>query len=243
VQFRSKVPTWNQLLGTWHGRARAGLRYLLKGCGPLSTGTTLAGGFLPSSPQRSEPNIQLYVTALTRDKDPGKPGRMAKADTYPAFGMSVSNVRPRSRGWVSLSSSDPRRPPSICCNFLQDGADLDEMIEGVHLIRSFAETPSMKRVIEREYMPGSTASSDADIAEDIRARAYSIYHPCGTCRTGKDAGEGVVNSRLQVHGLQGLRIADASVLPFVLSGNLNGPSMMIGQRASEIILEDLEKPH
>ena len=238
MHFRSRVPTMNQQIGSWHGKLRAGLQYYLFGSGPLSSGTTHAGGFLKSAPSRDEPNLQLYFSPLTRDLQPGAPGQMAQADPYAAFSMGVCNTRPKSRGDISLRSHDMRDAPLIRFNFLDDPNDLAEMIEGARALRTLADAPALRRIIEREYLPGPEVKSDEELDKDIRARGYSIYHPCSTCRMGGEKTQSVVNSRLKVHGLAGLRIADASVMPFVLTGNLNGPSMMIGQRASEIILED-----
>ena len=238
MHFRSRVPTMNQQIGTWHGKLRAGLQYYLLGSGPLSSGTTHAGGFVKSAPSRDTANLQLYFSPLTRDLQPGSPGRMAQADPYAAFSIGVCNTRPKSRGDISLHSDDMRDAPMIRFNFLDDPDDLAEMIEGARTLRTLADTPALQRIIEREYLPGTDARSDQELERDIRARGYSIYHPCSTCRMGVEKSQTVVNSRLKVHDMQGLRIADASVMPFVVTGNLNGPSMMIGQRASEIILED-----
>ena len=236
--YRSRVPTMNQQLNSVWQKLLTGMAYVFKRQGPLSTGTTHAGGFVKSSQKYLNPNIQLYFSPLSRDENPGKPGQMAEADKYAAFCMSVCNVRPRSRGHVKVRTGDILDAPEIRFNFLSDEADLAEMLEGAHLLRRLAETPAMSSIIEREYIPGLQVDGDEAFEADIRARGYSIYHPCGTCRMGDKANTSVVSSRLKVNGIEGLRIADASVMPFVVSGNLNGPSMMIGQRASEIILED-----
>lgn len=238
MHFRSRVPTMNQQIGSWHGKLLAGLQYYLFGSGPLSSGTTHAGGFVRSAPSRDRPNLQLYFSPLTRDLRPGAPGRMAQADSYAAFSIGACNTRPKSRGDISLSSHDIRDAPLIRFNFLDHEDDLTEMIEGARALRTLADTPALRQIIEREYLPGPEIARDEDLVRDIRARGYSIYHPCSTCRMGDNTTQSVVNSRLKVHGMEGLRVADASVMPFVLTGNLNGPSMMIGQRASEIILED-----
>ena len=238
MHFRSRVPTMNQQIGSWHGKLRAGLQYYLFGSGPLSSGTTHAGGFVKSTPSRDKPNLQLYFSPLTRDLQPGAPGRMAQADPYAAFSIGACNTRPKSRGNISLRSHDIRDAPLIRFNFLDDPEDLAEMIEGARTIRTLADAPALRRIIEREYLPGPDVNLEEELDQDIRARGYSIYHPCSTCRMGGEKTQSVVNSRLKVHGMKGLRIADASVMPFVLTGNLNGPSMMIGQRASEIILEE-----
>jgi choline dehydrogenase len=238
VHYRSRVPTLNQQLNSWTGKALAGMRYLLSGTGPLSTGTTHAGGFVKSAPSRPVPNLQLYFSPLSRDARPGSPGRMGQPDTYAAFSMSICNMRPKSRGEIRLDESSPAGAPRIRFNFLSEPADVQEMVEGAHLLRRLAQTPALSSIVEREYRPGPEVADDATLEADIRQRGYSIYHPCGTCRMGPDKTCSVVDARLKVHGIDGLRVADASVMPFVVSGNLNGPSMMIGQRASEIILSD-----
>lgn len=238
MHYRSNLPTLNQQLSSWFGKIRAALDYFVAGTGPLSSGTTHAGGFVRSSPGREQANMQLYFSPLTRDVNPGEPGRMAQLDTYPAFSMSVCNTRPFSRGSVGVRSDSVLDVPEIRLNLLSDRRDVDELVEGARLLRRFAATPALKPIIAEEYLPGPAIETNQQIEEDLRQRAYSIYHPCGTCRMASDIKDGVVSSRLRVHGLEGLRIADASVFPYVTTGNLNAPSTMVGQRASEIILED-----
>jgi choline dehydrogenase len=238
IKYRSRVPTLNQQLHSRFGQFMAGVRYLLTGGGPLSTGTTHAGGFLKSSPRRQRPNLQLYFSPLSRDLVPGAPGRMGRPDSYAAFSMSVCNMRPKSRGAITVTGPGMDSVPSIQFNFLSEPDDLAELVEGAHLLRRFAGTPALSAIIEREYAPGPDVTSDQTLEADIRNRCYSIYHPSGSCRMGPGKGDAVVDAHLKVHGLNGLRVADASVMPFVVSGNLNAPSMMIGQRASEIILAD-----
>ncbi len=238
IKYRSRVPTLNQQLHSRFGQFVAGVRYLLTGGGPLSTGTTHAGGFVKSSPRRQRPNLQLYFSPLSRDLVPGAPGRMGVPDPYPAFSMSVCNMRPKSRGQITVNGPGMNNAPAIQFNFLSDPDDLAELVEGAHLLRRFAEAPALSAIIEREYAPGPDVTADEALEADIRNRCYSIYHPSGSCRMGPARTDAVVDARLKVHGLDGLRVADASVMPFVVSGNLNAPSMMIGQRASEIILAD-----
>ncbi len=238
MYYTSRVPTLNAELRSWYGKLRAGLKYLLQGTGPLSTGTTHAGGFIKTSPAREHPNMQLYFSPLSRLENPGGPGKMAQPDKFDGFSISVCNTRPYSRGAITVRSGSVLDAPLINFNFLSDERDLAEMREGAKILRAFSETPALREIIERELKPGPEIQDNEQLEKDIRARGYSIYHPCGSCRMGPDASDAVVTSRLKVHGLQGLRIADASVFPFVVSGNLNGPCMMVGQRASEIILED-----
>lgn len=238
LHFMSRTPTWNQVLHGWPRMLLAGMKFLLNKSGPLSTGSTHAGGYIRTSPDRIHPNMQIYFSAITRDLVPGSEGVLPKADPYPAFALSVSNTRPRSTGHIRLASSKAEIAPLIRFNFLNDSEDLKEMIEGVRFLRSLSTTPELSDIIEREYLPGVDVDTEEEIGNDIRARGYSIYHPCGTCRMGPDPNTCVVDSRLRVHGIKGLRIADASIFPNIVSGNLNGPSMMVAQRGSELILED-----
>lgn len=238
IYYRSRVPTLNQQLNSWVGKGLAGIRYMLTGTGPLSTGTTHAGGFVKSSPSRAVPNLQLYFSPLSRDVQPGGPGRMGQPDKYAAFSMSICNMRPKSRGEIVLNNAGAGHVPGIRFNFLSEPEDMQEMVEGAHLLRRFAQTPALSAIIDREYKPGPEVHDNPTLEADIRERGYSIYHPSGSCRMGPGKSASVVDASLKVHGIDGLRVADASVMPFVVSGNLNGPSMMIGQRASEIILSD-----
>ncbi len=240
IKYRSRVPTLNQQLNNWPGKLLAGIRYLLTGTGVLSTGTTHAGGFVRSAHHRESANLQLYFSPLSRDVVPGGPGRMGQPDKYAAFSMSICNMRPLSRGWLKLAGPAAETAPAVQFNFLSEQRDVDELVEGVSLLRRFAEAPALGRIIEREYIPGPDVATPKAVEEDIRQRCYSIYHPSGTCRMGPDIRTSVVDARLKVHGVHGLRVADASVMPFVVSGNLNAPSMMIGQRASEILLQELQ---
>ena len=183
--------------------------------------------------------MQLYFSGITRDLVPGSESRMPQADPYPAFVMSACNTRPKSTGAIKLSGPNLSDPPAIEFNFLHHADDLQELIEAVRILRAFAAAPALASIIDHEYNPGAQVETDAEIENDIRERAYSIYHPCGTCRMGPDAEDCVVDSRLRVHGLTGLRVADASIFPNIVSGNLNGPCMMVGQRASELLLEEV----
>ena len=150
--------------------------------------------------------MQIYFAALTRDLIPGAEGQLPQADPYPAFALSVCNTRPKSTGQIMLASNEPSDAPKIHFNFLEHDDDLEEMLEGVRILRSLANTPALSKIIEREYNPGPQVETEEQFADDIRARGYSIYHPCGSCRMGPDPQQCVVDSRLRVHGLTGLRL-------------------------------------
>jgi choline dehydrogenase len=195
-----------------------------------------AGGFVASREELTRPNLQLYFCPSSYDRAPPKTRRMTQPDPFPGFGLTVSNCRPKSRGSVKIKSARMTDAPAIDLNLLSAQEDMDELVEGAYLMRRLAATKALSQVIVAEFKPGPAIKSDADFRYDIRANAYSIFHPCGTCRMGSDAKANVVDARLRVHGVDGLRIADASVFPTIPAGNINAPSMMVGQRAAEIIL-------
>lgn len=237
--YRSRKPTLNDVLRPWWGRLAVGMRYLLTRSGPLSMSLNQGGGFVRSSPQKPRPNLQLYFSPLSYTK--AKPGRRAlmSPDAFPGFQMGISNCHPTSRGEIGLYSADPFAPPRIVPNYLSTDADMTELLEGARLLRRIAATGPMQEIIESELKPGLDVQSDVDLAVDIRARSGTVFHACGTCSMGPDRATSVVDARLRVHGIVGLRVADASVFPLIPSGNLNAPSMMVGEKAAAMILEDL----
>ena len=141
-------------------------------------------------------------------------------------------------GHVHIGSADPNTAPTIQPNYLSTDYDQDLMLRGMRLIRALTETESLGRVIEDEVYPGRAVQTDEQMMDFIRQNAWTVFHPCGTCRMGSSPQESVVDSKLRVHGLQGLRIADASVFPTIPTGNTNAPAIMVGEKASDLILAD-----
>jgi choline dehydrogenase len=164
--------------------------------------------------------------------------KLTGVDPYSGFIMSISPCRPTSRGHVHIKSADPRQAPAIQPNFMSTNHDVEEMLAGAKFLRRLAETPTLKSMIKEELKPGKPLVTDDEIVADIRARTYSVFHPCGTARMGPDAKEAAVDHRLRFHGLDGLRVVDASVFPTVTSGNINAPSIMVGEKGAALILED-----
>jgi choline dehydrogenase len=240
--YRSRVPTLNGVLRPWWGKALAGARYLATGRGPLSLSINQAGGFVRTSGANDRPNIQLYFQALTTSQTPRAGGErpLMSPDPFEAFALGLSSCRPKSRGRLTLRSARPGDSPRIQPNSFSDpgGADMAEMIEGARLIFRMARTAPLAEVIAAPLDPALETAADAALAADVRARAGTVFHPCGTCRMGADAAESVVDPRLRVHGVDGLRVADASVFPSILSGNLNAAAMMVGRKAADLIAED-----
>ncbi|MEQ8870808.1 MAG: GMC family oxidoreductase N-terminal domain-containing protein, partial [Roseovarius sp.] len=236
--FRSRVPTLNQQLGPWYGKLWHGARYVLTRRGPLSLGVNQAGGFVRTRPGLAKPNMQLFFSPVSYTKAvPGKRALM-NPDTFPGFLLGAQPTRPTSRGHIALRSPDPFDAPRIFPNYLATEEDMQDMLEGSKLMRRFAETPAFRRIIESEIAPGPEVQTDEELIDDIRARAGTVFHPVSTCRMGPDPATDVVDARLKVHGLTGLRVADASVFPTLTSGNTNAPVIMLGEKAADMVLAD-----
>ncbi|WP_274630322.1 GMC family oxidoreductase [Arvimicrobium flavum] len=236
--WRSRIPTLNRLLRPWWGKAYIGSRYLLTRTGPLAMSLNQGGGFLRTDPALTRPNMQIYFQASSTV--PPRPGERAvrEIDPWPGFAMGISNCRPKSRGEIRLASRDPLAAPRITANALSHDDDVAEMLEGVRFLRRMAATKAMAPFIVEEVRPGSSLQSNDELVADIRSRAGTVFHPVSTCRMAPDAADGVVSPRLKVHGVNGLRVIDASVFPNIISGNTNAAAMMIGWKGAEMILED-----
>lgn len=239
--YESSRPTLNDVLRPWWSRLGVGLQYVLTRKGPLSLSVNQAGGFVRSRPDRPRPDIQLYFSPLSYTRAvPGKRALM-RTDLFSGFMLGISNCHPKSRGEIALSSADPFAAPLIRPNYLSEGTDLDELIDGARILRRIAAMQPLAGVIRREIVPGPTVESDEEMAADIRARSGSVFHACGTCAMGSDPLRSVVDPRLKVHGIEGLRVVDASIFPLIPSGNINAPSIMVGERGSDFILEDARR--
>jgi choline dehydrogenase len=236
--YRAKKPSLNDTLYPWHGKALAALRYVLQRKGPLALSLNQGGGFFRARPDSARPDVQLYFSPLTYEK--AVPGRRAltRTDPFPGFTTSVSPCRPTSRGHVEIRSAHPKDAPTIHPNYLATDHDVEELLAGARFLRRLAATPALSAVIDEELKPGLAKASDRELVADIRARAYSVFHPVGTCRMGSDAAESVVDPRLRVHGIAGLRVIDASIFPTVTSGNTNAPAIMVGEMGSDLVLAD-----
>jgi choline dehydrogenase len=234
--YRSRRPSLNNTLAPWWGRALAGMQYLLARRGPVSLSLNQAGGFIRTRPELTRPNMQLYFSPLSYTKAPPGKRPLMHPDPYAAFLTSISQCRPTSRGWLKLRSADPHEAPEIQPNYLSTEFDLQENLEGFKFIRKLAETPTMREVIEEEVSPGPDVRSDDEMLDYFRNTGGSVFHPSGTCRMGPDPAMDVVRPDLRVYGLENLRVADASIFPTIPSGNTNAPSIMVGEKASDIIL-------
>jgi choline dehydrogenase len=189
-------------------------------------------------PGLDRPNLQLYIQAVTTVSARAGTRPLTTPDPFPGFSIGMSNCQVESRGSVTISRDDPFAPPRIRANALGTEGDVRNVIEGLAFLRRLAAQPALAGIIAEEVAPGPAVADAAAMLADFRARAGTVYHPCGTCRMGPEPATAVVDARLRAHGLAGLRIADASVFPALIVGNTNAPVMMVAARAAEMMLED-----
>ena len=237
--YRSRVPTLNNELAPFSGKLRAALRYAWNRSGPLSMSVNQAGAFVRGRVERLRPNLHIYFnpasyTATTS----GSRRRLLNPDSFAGFLMSFNSCRPTSRGSVHVRSSDPMAAPAIVPNALSTPEDVAEVYEGARVLRQISGAQPLAGLIEAETQPGAGVVSEKQVLEDFRQRAGSVFHACSTCAMGSDPARSVVDSRLKLHGIAGLRVVDASVFPSVTSGNINTPTIMVAEKAADLILQD-----
>ncbi len=234
--FRSRVPTLNDELYPLSGKIRAALRYALGRRGVLGMSVNQAGAFARSRPQLTRPNMQIYFNPLSYGTATGRETGLLQPDPYSAFLMSFNTCRPTSRGSIAIGTPDPLAAPIIRPNVLSTAEDIADVYEGAQLLRRIAGAASLAQITMGELKPGVACLSPAELLEDFRQRAGTVYHACGTCGMGPEPRNSVVNCRLQVHGIDALRVVDASIFPAVTSGNTNSPVVMVAERAADMIL-------
>ena len=236
--FKGKLPTLNQILRPWWGKLLVGMQYILLRSGPLSLSMNNAGGFFRTDASMTRPNMQLYFQAFSTVIPKNGERPILTPDPWPGFSIGLSNCRPSSRGEIMIRSSNPRDYPRITANAYSTNADVDEMLAAVKFVRKIASMPAMAEIIEEEVLPGPSIQSDADLITDFRKRSGTVYHPVSTCRMGPDVSRAVVDPRLKVHGLDGLRVIDASIFPDNITGNTNAASILTGWKGADLVLED-----
>ena len=222
------VPTLNTLAQSLWGKARIGLEYALRRSGPMSMAPSQLGAFARSTPDKAWPDLQYHVQPLSLDAF-GEP-----LHRFNAFTASVCNLNPSSRGTVEIRSPDPADAPAIAPRYLSTDEDRQVAAQSLRLTRHIAAQPALARFRPEEFKPGPQYQSDEELARLAGDIATTIFHPVGTCRMGRaDDAQAVVDSRLRVRGVQGLRVVDASVMPTITSGNTNSPTLMIAEKAAD----------
>ncbi len=227
----SEPITTNDELNSLAGRIRLGWQWLAHRSGALAIGINQGACFLRVLPESKTPDVQYHVATLSADMAGGA------VHPYSGFTFSVCQLRPSSRGRIAIKSRDPFEPPSMHANYLDTELDRRCAVAAVKSARAIAASAPMARYVEREVKPGPGIASDHDLLEWCRDIGATIFHPSGTCRMGSDAGA-VVDARLRVNGVTGLRVVDASIVPTVPSGNTNAPVVMIAEKAVDMIRED-----
>ena len=228
----SQPITTNDALNSWIGQVRLGWQWLRHRSGPLAVGINQGGCFMASNGDRSaRPDIQFHVATLSADMAGGK------VHPYSGFTMSVCQLRPESRGSIHIRSNDPFEPPHMQPNYLSAELDQHTAVAAIRSARAIAATKAMRQYVKREVKPGPDANDEAALLDFCRNNGATIFHPSGTCRMGQDA-LSVVDTRLRVHGMQGLRVVDCSAMPTLVSGNTNAPAVMMAEKAVDMIRAD-----
>ncbi|MGE0312409.1 MAG: GMC family oxidoreductase [Lautropia sp.] len=223
--------TLNRITSTLAGKAGIGLEYLLRRSGPMSMSPSQLGAFARSDDSQPRANLEYHVQPLSLDAF-GEP-----LHAFDAITASVCNLRPTSRGSVHLRDADPQSAPLIAPNYLSTDDDRKVAVDSIRLTRRILAAPAMARYRPAEHLPGAAANTDEELAQAAGRIGTTIFHPVGTCRMGRaDDDAAVVDPRLRVRGLDGLRVVDASVMPTITSGNTNSPVIMIAERAAAMIL-------
>jgi choline dehydrogenase len=238
--YRANMPTLNGDFGSLLGKLKLGLQYLLTRKGPLAMSVNQAGGFFSTDPASQHANMQLYFNPLSY-RIPKSSRSQLTPEPYPGFLLAFNPCRPTSRGSIEIASANPADAALIRANYLTTQKDIDEVIQGSRLIRSIMKANALRAVTVEETLPSESVvpeGDDAAMLEYFRENSGSIYHLCGSCAMGPDTQTAVVDNRLRVHGMEALRIVDASIFPNVTSGNINAPVMMVAEKAAQMILDD-----
>src|ERR1700726_713268 len=227
----SQAITLNDVVNSPVRKILMGLRYAAFRTGPLTIAAGTSGAFFRTNPRLATPDVQVHFLPFSTDK------MGEKMHSFSGFSASVCQLRPESRGSLRIKSADPAAPPEIRINYLATEADRTANVEGLKILRRILQAPALRRFVVEEVDPGKKISTDEELLAHCRARGSTIYHPTSTCRMGNDS-LAVVDQRLRLRGIQGLRVVGASIMPDLVSGNTNAAIIMIAEKASDMILED-----
>ncbi len=232
--FKATRPTLNNVLHSPVGKIWAGLRYLLTRSGPLALSVNHFGGFVRANPAATRPDVQLYFNPVTYGTGDSTRTRI-EVDAFAGFYLCFQPTRPTSLGRIDIAGGDFRAAPLVAPNYLATEKEVADVVHGGRLMQAITRTRALRELILEPLAPDLLGLSDTDLVADFRARAATVYHPVGTCRMGPSADDSVVDASLRVHGVERLRVVDASVFPTVTSANTNAPTLMVAQKAADLI--------
>jgi choline dehydrogenase len=229
IKLRCKLPiTVNDVMLSNARKLKAGLKYYMFHRGPLSMISSPAALFARTRPELASPDIKCSISPFSAERPQDGLHR------FSGFTMIAYQLRPESRGEIKLKSPDPFDAPAVHPNYLAAETDQHTIVAGLKLCRRILATPQMQSFVEAEFQPGSAVEGDEELLDYARRRGGTVYHPTSTCKMGNDP-MAVVDAELRVHGVDGLRVADASIMPTVVSGNTNAAAIMIGEKAADMV--------
>jgi choline dehydrogenase len=233
IKLKCRFPiTVNDVMQSNVKKLKVGLQYYLFRTGPLTLAAGPAAVFVRTRPELATPDVKISVATLSSDK------LQDGLHPWSGFGLTVYQLRPESRGAITLKSANPADPPAMFANYLATETDRRAITDGLRIGRRILATSHMQHFITEEYQPGPSITSDEQLLDHARNRGSTVFHPTSTCKMGIDP-MAVVDPELRVHGLEGLRVADASIMPAVVSGNTNAATIMIGEKAADMVRQPL----
>jgi choline dehydrogenase len=229
IKLRSRVPvTLNDVVNSNIGKMKAGIQYALFRTGALTMGVSPAAAFIRTRPELASPDVKCSISPFSADRP------QDGLHKWSGFTMIAYQLRPDSRGQIKLKTASPQDAPAMIPNYLSAEVDQRAIVAGLQWCRRVLAHPGMQRFVEAEYLPGPAVQSDDELLDYARRSGGTVFHPTSTCKMGVDA-MAVVDPQLRVHGLAGLRVVDASVMPTVASGNTNAPTIMIAEKAADMV--------
>jgi len=238
MAFRMKVPTINDKLRPYLGRLIAGMQYVFARRGLLGLSINQGGAFLRTRSDETRPDTQLYFLPMSFQQVRSSSAASLQVDRFSGMAINVSPCRPESRGRLAIASADPAAPPLIYPNFLATENDMRVMLDSLKIVLKIAATKPLADLIAARERPAGALALDADLRSHALATCKTTYHAASTCTMGPDPSRAVVDSCLRVHGVERLRVVDASIMPLMVSGNINAAATMIGEKGADLVLAD-----
>ena len=236
--FKANRRTLNDVFGNWVGRLTAGVQYMATRRGPLSLSVNQFGGLVKTRPGLARPDMQLYMNPLSYQSFYMGKRKLMRPDAFSGFIIGFNSCRPKSEGTVRITSANAADAPAIRPNYLQHEDDCAEALAMARFVESLQDTSTLSTILAEAPLTRLKKMDDYEVLDDFRWRGGTVFHLCGTCRMGPDAGSAVVDPHLKVHGLEGIRVCDASVFPNITSANTNAPALMLANKAASLVLAD-----